>query len=41
MVIAPDTAWKLFSESWKPDQVLGKVQMLGNLSLAKQALNIY
>jgi hypothetical protein len=40
VVIDPDTAWKLFSRSWKAEQVFEKVQITGNEHLAKQALEI-
>jgi len=39
-MIDPDTAWKLFSKSWKPEQVIDKVILSGDVSLARQALNI-
>lgn len=40
IVIDPETVWKLFSKSWKPEQVMDKVKITGNIDLAKQALNI-
>jgi hypothetical protein len=40
VIIDPDTVWKLFSKSWKPEQVADKVKITGNIILAKQALNI-
>lgn len=40
VIIDPDTTWKLFSKSWKPEQVIDKVKILGDITLAKQALNI-
>jgi hypothetical protein len=40
IIIAPETVWKLFSKSWKPEQVMDKVKIVGNIDLAKQALNI-
>ena len=40
VAIDPDTAWKLFSKSWKPEQVVNKVEMKGNKTLAEQALNM-
>lgn len=40
VVIDPDTAWKLFSKSWNPDQVTALVTLSGDLTLANQALNL-
>lgn len=40
VVIDPDTAWKLFSKCWKPEQVTDKVKVTGNMNLANQALNL-
>ncbi|MBK8851769.1 MAG: maleylpyruvate isomerase N-terminal domain-containing protein [Saprospiraceae bacterium] len=40
VIIDPETFWKLFSKSWKPEQVMDKVKISGNTNLAKQALNI-
>lgn len=40
VIIDPDTAWKLFSKSWKPEQVIDKVEIAGNMVLAQQILNI-
>jgi hypothetical protein len=34
------TAWKLFSKSWKPEQVIDKIKITGNFTLAQQVLNI-
>lgn len=39
-VIEPETVWKLFSKSWKPEDVTHKVTLSGDITLAKQALNI-
>lgn len=36
----PDTAWKLFSKSWRPEQVLDKVEIMGDTALAHQVLHI-
>jgi hypothetical protein len=36
----PDTAWKLFSKSWKPDEVMDKVDFTGDRTLGEMALNI-
>jgi hypothetical protein len=40
VIIDPETVWKLFSKSWKPEQVTDKVKVSGNTTLAKQTLNI-
>ncbi|MCH7400854.1 hypothetical protein ACFOUP_12810 [Belliella kenyensis] len=40
VVISPDTAWKLFSKSWKPEQVIDNVKIIGDVELGKNALNI-
>jgi hypothetical protein len=40
VTIDPDTMWKLFSKSWKPEQIAEKVIVSGDITLAKQALNI-
>jgi hypothetical protein len=40
VVIAPETVWKLFSKSWRPEQIIDKVSITGDINLAKQALNI-
>lgn len=40
IIIEPETVWKLFSKSWRPEQVRDKVKILGDSTLAKQALNI-
>ncbi|MCU0374448.1 MAG: hypothetical protein MUF24_03980 [Chitinophagaceae bacterium] len=40
VIIDPQTVWKLFSKSWKPEQVFDKVKMEGDNTLATQALNI-
>ncbi len=40
VVMDPDTAWKLFSKSWKPEQVEDKVIMTGDIILAKRVLSI-
>lgn len=40
VIIDPETIWKLFSKSWKPEQVTDKVKISGDTNLAKQALNI-
>lgn len=38
--IDPDTAWKLFSKSWKPEQVVDMVEIAGNRALAEQVLKM-
>jgi hypothetical protein len=40
VIIDPDTTWKLFSKSWKPEQAINKVKILGDPTLAHHALNI-
>jgi uncharacterized protein (TIGR03083 family) len=40
VVIDPDTAWKLFSKSWKPEQVKDKVSLLGDIALAERVLSM-
>ncbi len=40
VIIDPETAWKLFSKSWSPDQVADKVEIRGNVILGRQALNM-
>ncbi|GAB2657156.1 maleylpyruvate isomerase family mycothiol-dependent enzyme [Flavihumibacter cheonanensis] len=40
LLIDPETAWKLFSKSWRPEQVIDKVKLDGERKLAKQALNL-
>ena len=40
VIIDPETLWKLFSKSWKPEQVTDKVKISGDATLAKQALHI-
>lgn len=40
IIIDPETVWKLFSKSWKPEQVTDKITILGDTTLAEQALNI-
>ncbi len=38
LIIDPQTAWKLFSKSWKPEQVIDKVEILGNRTFGEKAL---
>lgn len=38
--IDPGIAWKLFSKSWSPDQVMGKVKLSGDQQLARQTLEL-
>lgn len=40
VIISPDTAWKLFSRSWSPEQVLKQVQITGDQSLGEHALQM-
>lgn len=40
LIIDPDTAWKLFSKSWRSEDVLDKVQINGDQNLGIHALNI-
>ncbi|HEX2847684.1 MAG TPA: hypothetical protein VHN59_14140, partial [Chitinophagaceae bacterium] len=40
VTIDPDTAWKLFSKSWRPEQVSGKVEIEGDRLLGEQALKM-
>lgn len=38
--IDPNTAWKLFSRSWKPEHVIDKVEIMGNRTLGENALRM-
>lgn len=38
--IDPDTAWKLFSKSWSPDDAMDKVEIKGTESLGHQVLKM-
>ncbi|MBK9631695.1 MAG: maleylpyruvate isomerase N-terminal domain-containing protein [Saprospiraceae bacterium] len=40
ITIDPNTAWKLFSKSWKPNQVMDKVEIKGDKNLGVHALNM-
>lgn len=40
VLIDPETAWKLFSKSWTPEQVLDKITITGYVQYGKQALQI-
>ncbi len=40
IAIDPDTAWKLFSKSFLPEQVMDKIIIKGDLKLAETALNM-
>lgn len=40
LIIDPDTAWKLFSKSWRPEQVKHRIQIKGNRQLAETALEM-
>lgn len=38
--MSPETAWKLISKSWKPDQVMDLVTISGDLNLGRKVLEI-
>ena len=40
VIIDPDTAWKLFSKSWTPEQVADKIEITGNNTLGRKALQM-
>ncbi|MFD2035729.1 maleylpyruvate isomerase N-terminal domain-containing protein [Belliella marina] len=40
IIIKPEIAWKLFSKSWKPEQVISEVEIKGDGFLAKHALSM-
>ena len=40
VLIDPDTAWKLFSKSIRPENIKNKVVITGNQTLGEQALNM-
>lgn len=40
VIIDPDTAWKLFSKSWRPQDVLDRVEISGDERLGRQALEM-
>ena len=40
VIIEPDIAWKLFSKSWTPTQVLDKVKLIGDKVLGEQVLKM-
>lgn len=40
IIIDPDTAWKLFSKSWRPEQVKDKIKIIGNQKFAETALTM-
>jgi uncharacterized protein (TIGR03083 family) len=40
LILDPHTAWKLFSKSWKPVDVLDKIKIVGDRDLGREALNI-
>ncbi len=40
VIIDPHTAWKLFSKSWRPEQVKDKIQILGDQIFGEQALKM-
>ncbi len=40
ITIDPDTAWKLFSKSWTPEQVMDKVEIIGDKTFGEQVLKM-
>lgn len=40
LIIDPNTAWKLFSKSWRPEHVINQVEILGDRTLGEKALKI-
>lgn len=40
IIIDPNTAWKLFSKSLTPEQVIDKIEITGNRILGEQALKM-
>ncbi|MFL9833691.1 maleylpyruvate isomerase N-terminal domain-containing protein [Chryseobacterium terrae] len=40
VTIDPNTAWKLFSKSWTPEQVVNKVELVGDKALGEQILQM-
>ncbi|MGC4022090.1 MAG: maleylpyruvate isomerase N-terminal domain-containing protein [Cyclobacteriaceae bacterium] len=40
IILDPDTAWKLFSKSWRPKDVIHKVRIEGDQKLGEVALNM-
>lgn len=40
LILDPDTAWKLFSKSWRPEQVKDTIRIKGNRQLAETALGM-
>ena len=40
VIIDPDTAWKLFSKSWRPEKVSDRIEIRGEVELGAQALNM-
>jgi hypothetical protein len=40
VTIDPNTAWKLFSKSWKPEQVFDTVEIIGDRTLGEQTLKM-
>lgn len=40
IIITPEIAWKLFSKSLKPDEIIDKVQISGNQDLGRHALTM-
>jgi uncharacterized protein (TIGR03083 family) len=40
VIIPAEIAWKLFSKSWNPENIISQVKFEGDLNLGKHALNI-
>lgn len=40
LIIDPDSAWKLFSKSWRPENIKDKVKMVGEQKLAETAMTM-
>lgn len=40
IIIDPDTAWKLFSKSWRPEQVKDKIKIIGEQKFAETVLTM-
>lgn len=40
VILDPNSAWKLFSKSWTPEQLKDKVEIIGNRVLGEQVLNM-
>ena len=40
VIMAPETAWKLFSKSWRPQDVLDRVEIVGDQHLGMKVLHM-